>query len=116
MNADVETGTLHYVIPARTISGSAQELLEELDDMVAALQLVRQEIVSRTPKPAKDASPLPAWARWVAGAGVALVALGIGLAVDAAPPLATAGTLCGIVGLLFVIVPTWPDFGRRIRW
>jgi hypothetical protein len=52
MEPDVEGRKLRYVIPARTISGTAQEILAELDDMVDALQLVRTAIVERTPKPA----------------------------------------------------------------
>jgi type VI protein secretion system component VasF len=54
MDPDVETETLQYVIPSRTISGSAQEILEELDDMMEALQLVREAVVARTPKPARQ--------------------------------------------------------------
>ncbi len=52
MNPDVPTGELQYVIPARTISGSAPEILDELDDMIEALKLVREAVVARMPKPA----------------------------------------------------------------
>ncbi len=57
METDVATEKLHYLIPARTISGSAQDILEELDDMMDALRLVREEVVARTPKPAIDGHP-----------------------------------------------------------
>lgn len=52
MERDVDTEKLRYVIPARTISGTAQEILDELDDMMDALRMVRAVVVERTPKPA----------------------------------------------------------------
>ncbi len=42
-----------YVIPSRTITGSPQQILEEIDDMMDALRMVRQAIVERAPKPAR---------------------------------------------------------------
>ncbi len=53
MTSDVRTEELEYVIPPRTISGSAQDILDELDDMVEALKLVREAVVARMPKPAR---------------------------------------------------------------
>ncbi len=59
-----DTDKVTYVIPARTLSGSVPRLLEEIDDMVEALQLVRATIVAVAPKPA--CPPRSSWlARWV---------------------------------------------------
>ena len=46
------TENLVYVIPARQITGSVPQILEEIDDMVEALQTVRDTVVARAPKPA----------------------------------------------------------------
>ncbi len=46
------TGNVTYVIPARTLSGSVPQLLDEIDDMVEALQMVRASVVALAPKPA----------------------------------------------------------------
>jgi hypothetical protein len=48
-------GTEHltYVIPARRITGSAPQILAEIDDMVEALQIVRETVVARAPKLAR---------------------------------------------------------------
>ncbi len=48
-----ETEQLSYTIPSHTISGSVPQLLEEIDDMIDALRLVREAIVRRAPKPAR---------------------------------------------------------------
>lgn len=45
-----------YVIPSRTITGSVPQLLEEIDDMMEALQTVREAVVKRAPKPARPAT------------------------------------------------------------
>ncbi len=45
-----------YEIPSRTITGSVPQLLEELDDMIDALQAVREAVVRRAPKPARPAT------------------------------------------------------------
>jgi hypothetical protein len=44
-----------YVIPSRTITGSAQQVLDEIDDMMQALRTVREVVVRRAPKPARVA-------------------------------------------------------------
>jgi hypothetical protein len=45
-------GTEHltYVIPACRITGSVPQILAEIDDMVEALQTVRETVVARAPK------------------------------------------------------------------
>ncbi len=48
-----ETEQVSYTIPSHTISGSVPQLLEEIDDMIEALRLVREAIVTRAPKPAQ---------------------------------------------------------------
>ncbi len=55
----LETERIEYVIPSRTISGSAVDILVELDDMIDALKLVREALVARMPKPAR--APRPGW-------------------------------------------------------
>ncbi len=52
---DDETETITYTIPSHTISGSVPQLLEEIDDMIDALRLVREAIVKRAPEPARPA-------------------------------------------------------------
>ncbi len=52
-------GVVQYVIPARTLSGSAEDVLAELDDMIDALRLVRTVVVERMPKRARP--PHPGW-------------------------------------------------------
>jgi len=49
---DDDTGKVTYLIPARTMSGSVPQILEEIDDMVEALQVVREAVLARAPKPA----------------------------------------------------------------
>ncbi len=41
-----------FVIPSRTLTGSPQQVLEEIDDMIDALRSVREFVVQRAPKPA----------------------------------------------------------------
>ncbi len=50
---DEETEKVTYTIPSHTITGSVPELLEELDDMIDALRMVRETIEKRAPKPAR---------------------------------------------------------------
>ncbi len=45
-----------YVIPSRTITGSVPHIIEEIDDMMEALQTVREAVVQRAPKPARPAT------------------------------------------------------------
>ncbi len=52
MNREQDETTVTYEIPARTITGSPSQILEEIDDMMEALQTVREAVVQRTPKPA----------------------------------------------------------------
>ncbi len=42
-----------YVIPSRTLTGSPQQLLEEIDDMMDALRTVRDAVIRAAPKPAR---------------------------------------------------------------
>ncbi len=42
-----------YEIPARTLTGSPQQVLDEIDDMIDALRQVREFVVQRAPKPAR---------------------------------------------------------------
>ncbi len=42
-----------FVIPSRTLTGSPQQVLEEIDDMIEALRSVREFVVQRAPKPAR---------------------------------------------------------------
>lgn len=53
MDREQDEQTLSYEIPARTITGSPSQLLEEIDDMMDALQTVREAVVRRAPKPAR---------------------------------------------------------------
>lgn len=53
MDPGVEADGPQYVIPPTTLSGSGQDLLEQIDDMMDALQLVREAVVARMPKPAR---------------------------------------------------------------
>lgn len=69
MEPATETEELRYVIPARTISGSAQDILDELDDMMDALRLVREAVVEMTPKPARPRHDGWAARAWRAIAG-----------------------------------------------
>lgn len=62
-----EAEKITYTIPPRTISGSAPQLLEEIDDMIDALRLVREAIEKRAPKPARPPGPR-GWGRRVIGA------------------------------------------------
>jgi hypothetical protein len=56
MEREHDEETVSYVIPSRTISGSAPQILEEIDNMMEALQTVREAVVRRAPKPARPAS------------------------------------------------------------
>lgn len=60
MQPEQDTGNIAYVIPARTLSGSVPQLLDEIDDMVEALHLVRATVVALSPKPA-----LPSRLSWL---------------------------------------------------
>lgn len=114
---DTETTSPRYVIPARTISGSVPELLEELDDMMDALHLVREEVVRRAAKPAtKGPTMAQRWSARITGLGAVLLTLGVGFAVDGARPFVTIGTALGIVGLVCLLVPGWFEFGSGSRW
>jgi hypothetical protein len=53
MNPDADVQDQSYIIPSRTITGSPQQILDELDDMMDALRMVREAVVNRTPKPAR---------------------------------------------------------------
>lgn len=44
-----------YVIPSRTITGSPQQILDEIDDMMDALRTVREVVLARSPKAARPA-------------------------------------------------------------
>jgi hypothetical protein len=59
MAPDDDAGKVTYLIPARTISGSVPQILDEIDDMVEGLQIVRQAVLARAPKPA--CPPRPSW-------------------------------------------------------
>ncbi len=52
MSTELDEETVSYQIPARTITGSPSQILEEIDDMMDALRTVREAVVQRTPKPA----------------------------------------------------------------
>jgi len=55
MEHEHDEETVSYVIPPRTITGSVPQILEEIDDMMEALQTVRESVVRRAPKPARPA-------------------------------------------------------------
>lgn len=59
MEPDEDTGSVTYVIPARTITGTVPRILDEIDDMIDGLQLVRAAVVARAPKAA-----LPVREKW----------------------------------------------------
>jgi hypothetical protein len=46
MRGQVQTSGVHYVIPARTIAGSPEEMLAEIDDVVQGLLALRQLIAT----------------------------------------------------------------------
>jgi hypothetical protein len=68
MDPEDDDGQVSYVIPERTIAGSVPQILEEIDDMIDALRIVREAVVRHTPKPARGAYGH----RWRARIGQAL--------------------------------------------
>jgi hypothetical protein len=56
MEREHDEEKVSYVIPSRTITGSVPEIIEEIDDMMEALQTVREAVVKRAPRPARPAS------------------------------------------------------------
>ncbi len=56
MDIEQDTETVTYVIPERKITGSVPQILEEIDDMMEALQTVRQVVVAKAPKLANPAA------------------------------------------------------------
>jgi hypothetical protein len=64
MDPEDDDGKVCYLIPERTITGSVPQILEEIDDMIEALQLVREAVVRRAPKPARGAYG-HRWRAWV---------------------------------------------------
>ncbi len=53
MEREPDSQEVTYVIPERRITGSVPDILEEIDDMMDALQTVRETIVRRAPRPAR---------------------------------------------------------------
>jgi len=51
MNPDERVPGQGYVIPSRTITGSPQQILDEIDDMMEALRTVRETVLRLTPRP-----------------------------------------------------------------
>jgi hypothetical protein len=47
MKGQVQTSGVHYVIPARTIAGSPEEMLTEIDEVVHGLLALRQLIATQ---------------------------------------------------------------------
>jgi len=47
MKGQVQTSGVHYVIPARTIEGSSQEMLAEIDEIVRGLLALRHLIATQ---------------------------------------------------------------------
>ena len=56
MEPEHDAEHVSYVIPSRTITGTVPEIIEEIDDMMEALETVRQAVVQRAPKVARPAS------------------------------------------------------------
>jgi hypothetical protein len=48
MKGQVQTSGVHYVVPARTIGGSPQEMLAEIDEIVQGLLALRQLIATQS--------------------------------------------------------------------
>jgi hypothetical protein len=48
MKGQVQTAGVHYVIPARTIAGSTEEMLAEIDEAVQGLLALRQLIATQS--------------------------------------------------------------------
>lgn len=47
MERQGETEDLRYVIPARTLAGSARDVLGQLDELILALEAMRESLATR---------------------------------------------------------------------
>jgi hypothetical protein len=61
MDNEFEAGELTFLIPARTLTGNVSQLLGEIDDMIGALEMIREVVLARAPKPANPPKQ-PWWA------------------------------------------------------
>lgn len=46
MEREGETENLQYLIPARTLSGSARDVLGQLDELILALEAMRESLAT----------------------------------------------------------------------